>query len=492
VLHRVVRDHLCTFLEEAARRSDGDGLPSFIERAFRRLLTCGAPGRGFARFRCEDCGFERLVPYSCKISGLCSSCGGRRMAERSAHLVDEVLPHAPVRQWVLSLPHWLRYKLAYDHQLCRAVLGVYVRALLGFYRKRAQDQGIADGRTGTATVIMRFGSGLRLNIHFHTAIVDGVFTEQPTGQLRFHPAAAPTDRQVAELLASIHRRIIRLLERRGVQAPDQRLHDELDPLEDSLPALAGIFAASVRGQVALGPRAGWPVMRIGNDPNAPWVTSRGRRQAHLEGFDLHANVAVPSHDRKGLEQLCRYLLRPPICEDRLELLPDGRVLLKLKTEWSDGTSHLLFTPLEFIEKLAAILPRPRINLLIYHGLLAPNARLRAQVVAYGREPIQLEFSPHDSCAIATLEVDNKLPEGPTTLSPPKHGNNYSWSELMARAFDLDVLKCPQCGGKMRLLATIEEPDVVRKILKHLGLSTEIPEPRPARSPPEQTDLFLDA
>jgi hypothetical protein len=163
VVRQVVHDHLCSFLEEAARRCDGDSLPSFVERAFRRFLGCGAPGRGFARFRCEDCGFERLVPYSCKATGLCSSCGGRRMAERAAHLVDEILPHAPVRQWVLSLPHWLRYQLAYNHELCRAVLGVYVRALLGFYQKRAQRQGIADGRSGTFSAIMRFGSGLRLN-----------------------------------------------------------------------------------------------------------------------------------------------------------------------------------------------------------------------------------------------------------------------------------------------------------------------------------------
>ena len=143
-----------------------------------------------------------------------------------------------------------------------------------------------------------------LNPHFHTGVLDGVFTHQPDGQLRFHPARAPTDRQVAELLAEIHQRIIRLLERRGIRAPE-KLDGELDPLEDSSPALAGICAASVRGQVALGPRAGWPVMRVGNDPNAPWVTSRARRQAHLEGFDLHADVAVPSHKREGLEQLCR-------------------------------------------------------------------------------------------------------------------------------------------------------------------------------------------
>jgi hypothetical protein len=162
ILHRVVRENLETFLREAADGSDGDGLPRFIEREFREFITCGALSRGFARVRCEGCAFERLVPFSCKKRGFCPSCGGRRMAERAAHLVDHVLPHVPVRQWVLTLPHRLRYLLAYNHALCRAVLGVAVRAVLAFYRRRARRRGVPDGRSGAVTVIQRFGGGLQL------------------------------------------------------------------------------------------------------------------------------------------------------------------------------------------------------------------------------------------------------------------------------------------------------------------------------------------
>ena len=117
----------------------------------------------------------------------------------------------------------------------------------------------------------------------------------------------------------------------------------------------------MQGRVALGPRAGARVLQIGREPNAPWVTSRGPCQAHLEGFDLHANLAVRADDRQGLERLCRYVLRPPVARDRLELTADGRVLVILKGEWSDGTTHLLFEPVELLEKLAALTPRPRIN-----------------------------------------------------------------------------------------------------------------------------------
>ncbi|HIE94708.1 MAG TPA: IS91 family transposase, partial [Acidobacteria bacterium] len=111
VLHQVVRDHFETFRAQAADLRDGEGLPGFVEQEFHKFLQCGALGAGFARFRCVGCGFDRLVPFSCKSRALCPSCGGRRMTERAAHLVDHVFPRVPVRQWGLSLPYRLRYRL---------------------------------------------------------------------------------------------------------------------------------------------------------------------------------------------------------------------------------------------------------------------------------------------------------------------------------------------------------------------------------------------
>ena len=81
-------------------------------------------------------------------------------------------------------------------------------------------------------------------------------------------------------------------------------------------------------------------------------------------------------------QLCRYVLRPPLAEERLRRLADGRVRVELKRPWSDGTTPLLFEPLEFLEKLAALTPRPEINLVL--GVLAPHAQWRAEVVASRR------------------------------------------------------------------------------------------------------------
>ncbi|MBI3104604.1 MAG: transposase [Candidatus Rokubacteria bacterium] len=89
---------------------------------------------------------------------------------------------------------------------------------------------------------------------------------------------------------------------------------------------------------------------------SPEAEGRGPRQAHLEGFDLHANVWVSANDRAGLEPLCRYVLRPPFAQERLRLRSDGRVALELKTAWHDGTRELVFEPLEFLERLAAMTP----------------------------------------------------------------------------------------------------------------------------------------
>ena len=115
------------------------------------------------------------------------------MSESAARLVDHVLPHVPIRQWVLSLPYRLRYLLAWNHDLCRAVLAIYARALLAFQRRRVRRCGVRGGQSGCVTVIQRFGGGLNLNVHFHTLVLDGIFTEGAEEMLHFEPAPPPTD-----------------------------------------------------------------------------------------------------------------------------------------------------------------------------------------------------------------------------------------------------------------------------------------------------------
>ncbi len=98
-LYPVVHHHLETFLAQATQADPmGCGVPAWVERDLRAYLRCGILAHGFARAKCEDCGHERLIPFSCKGRGVCPSCNTRRMAEVAAHITDHVLPHLPVRR----------------------------------------------------------------------------------------------------------------------------------------------------------------------------------------------------------------------------------------------------------------------------------------------------------------------------------------------------------------------------------------------------------
>ncbi|HEY1338833.1 MAG TPA: transposase [Bryobacteraceae bacterium] len=471
VLHQVVAEYLETFLGAVAEAGDGAGLPQFVEREFREFLLCGVYEAGVARFQCEGCAREHLVPFSCKGRGFCPSCGWRRMTERAAHLVDEVLPWVPVRQWVLTMPYRLRYQMAWNHGLSRAVLRVYTQVLGDVYRQGARARGIEGGQTGMVTALQRAGGALNANLHFHTLVLDGVFTEDAEGALAFHPAPGPSDAEVAATLATIRHRVQRLLVRRGLEPADAAT-GPADRLAEESPVLAGMVGASVQGRVALGRRAGARVRRLGDARDTEAVTSRGQRQAHLEGFDLHANVWVSGNDRAGLERLCRYILRPPFAQGRLRLRGDGRVALELKQAWHDGTRELAFEPLELLERLAAMTPRPETNLLICHGLLAARARSRARVVAYGR-------------VVAEATTLTRPQAGGSEGTRVKSGSRAcNWAALMHRAFAIDVLECPHCGGRLRLIAILHDPAVIRKLLAHLGMAPSGPTSGPA--PPEST------
>lgn len=209
VLYRALQDHLETFLAAAAAESDdGAGVPKFVEKEMRAFLSCGVLSKGFARFACSDCACERLVALSCKGRGFCPSCGGKRMTGLAADLTDRVIPFVPVRQFVLSVPHRVRYLLAYDHARCIAVLRIFVRTLLSFYRKRARQRGVRDGRTGSVTFVQRFGSAANLNMHGHVVVLDGVFAEAADGTLMFHAAAQPTEAELSALIATVRTRIL--------------------------------------------------------------------------------------------------------------------------------------------------------------------------------------------------------------------------------------------------------------------------------------------
>jgi hypothetical protein len=463
VLYKVVAENLETFLARQGQRERI--VPRFVERELRKFLDCGILAHGFLRMHCDACGRDRLVAYSCKGRGLCSSCCGRRMADTAAHLVDRVLPRVPIRQWVLSFPMPLRYRLAYDSRLVRDVLHIFIRAVFASLRRRARACGIRDVQCGAVTFVQRFGGAINLNIHFHSLVLEGVYYQDDGQKIRFKRLPPPCNAEVARVTVCIARRITRLLERRGLgPAADP---EEADPLLRDQPLLAELYAASLQGRITVGPRAGNLLTAFGADTeDVSAAVPSGPRCAAVSGFSLHANVCIPAKARRQLENLCRYAARPAVATERLSVLPDGRLLYRLRHRWRNGATHVVFEPLEFVAKLAALVPAPMSNLVRYHGLLSPAARWRSAIVPSTPEA---EAEHHDGCSAG------KQPDRSEKSKPGcSHPRNYSWAELMKRVWELDVLKCDRCGGRMRILAAIHSPDAIRGILECLGLPTRTP------------------
>jgi hypothetical protein len=135
-VYGIVSANLETYL--ALQSAKSRPVPFFVEHELRAFLDCGVLANGFLRVHCDQCGKDRVVAFSCKGRSVCSSCCGRRLADTAAHLVDRVLPMVPVRQWVLSLPFALRYRLAYDSRLVRGILHIFIQTVFSSMRRRAR------------------------------------------------------------------------------------------------------------------------------------------------------------------------------------------------------------------------------------------------------------------------------------------------------------------------------------------------------------------
>ena len=177
-----------------------------------------------------------------------------------------------------------------------------------------------------------------------------------------------------------------------------------------------------------------------------------------------------AHERDKLERLCRYVSRPPVAERRLSIAAHGNIRYRLKTPYRDGTTHVIFEPLDFIAKLAALVPRPRVNLTRYHGVFAPNSRIRAQITPPARRSAAPAPSPE--------------------VSPTPARAGMSWAQRLKRVFNIDIETCGVCGGTLKVIACIEDPAVIQKILSHLEQKANAASPAirpPQRAPPPQVD-----
>ena len=177
-----------------------------------------------------------------------------------------------------------------------------------------------------------------MNIHFHSLLLDGVYTvASPFAPAVFHPAPELEQQDVARLLHTIRTRILRLLHRRGLWPAPGEEDSPCESEPDSV--LPFLTAASIQGRIALGPESGRRIERLIEEPDDADRFDRGAGAlcANQDGFSLHAEVRVRAHDRVRLEHLCRYVARAPIAAERLSLSPDGKVVYELRRAWRDGS-----------------------------------------------------------------------------------------------------------------------------------------------------------
>jgi hypothetical protein len=448
-LYHLVQENLETFLADSREDCpDDDPIPSYVERTFRKYLECGIPAFGVARARCASCGYDFLVPFSCKTRGLCPSCNTRRMVETAAHLVDHVIPRVPMRQWVLTVPKRIRYFLQRNPSLFSGVLRVFMRALNTALRKHSPGAP-GNARFGAVAFLHRAGSSLNEHPHLHSAATDGVFAPDHDGRARFFQASDLTPDTIRSLQEKLRSRILRYLER----------HDCLDPVD--------------------------------LDDMLSWE--------HAGGFSLDASVHIEDWDRSALERLTRYCARPPFSSGRLGQLDDHTVAYNLPRPTPDGRTCLLMNPMELLKRLASLIPPPRSHLVRYFGVLAPNATLREQVIqSAGPSPALLErlkhaavcMGIHDQAAEDDSPEPPDEPKSPQPREKPRRAS-YLWAMLIARIYEALPLLCPRCGSQMKIIAFITDPASLSRILSHLGEPTKPPTLQPARAPPQQDFDFAD-
>src|SRR5262249_56364318 len=211
--------------------------------------------------------------------------------------------------------------------------------------------------------------------------------------------------------------------------------------------------------IASGERAGHKVRRIGSgfgsEGEAPRLT--GPHCASVQGFSVHAHTQIPAHRRDQLERLIRSTARGAVSLERLQEDANGDLVYTFTHPWSDGTTGITLSPLDLLEKLAALVPLPRVHLVRYGGCVAPHSHLRGAIIPTPRQQ-GVEDEATDTGSL-----------------------RWSWAQLLQRVFALDIARYPFCQqGSLRIIAAITQGEVIRKILRHLKLAADLPLIAPAR------------
>jgi Putative transposase len=292
--------------------------------------------------------------------------------------------------------------------------------------------------------------GRQSHIHLHCLVLDGVY-RTTEGLPVFQAVRAPTAEELQVLLTRIIKRLMKFLTRKGYLIEEQGM----TYLGDTGPetALGPLQQAACTYRIALGPRAGQKVLTFQTiSTREPPLTPVHCVDA--QGFSLHAEVCCAAHERHKGNIYAVISPAPAIANERLTRNRAGDVVLQLKSPYHDGTTHIVMSPLELMQRLAALVPRPRLHLIRFPGVLASHAKLRPEII-----PSSARQAGHIPVpGFPSLPVNTNTPSAaPAEASPAAAPVPMSWARLLKRVFEIDIEHCPQCGGTLKIIAAIEHP-----------------------------------
>jgi hypothetical protein len=427
-LYGLVEDHFDEFervYDDRFAEKHGFWRP-VIRKVVNRFLDCGDLRHGFARIRCEnpECGHEMLLAFSCHGRYFCPSCHAKRVAAFADWMAAEVLADVPHRQVVFTIPKLLRLHFRFDRKL----LGLLSSCAYAAIREMMQAvSGDPRSVPGVVTSLQTFGDlTANWHPHCHSIVTDGVF--RPDGS--FQPLPVP-DSQPLMLLFR------------------HKLLQELLRLEK-------ITTTTIE------------------------ILDRFRHT----GFSVYQGPPVLPGDTAAREKLAVYVARAPISLDRLSYdSPNGTVDYRPKSSpghplLADDAPHQ--DPLDVLAALCDQIPNKGQQLTRYLGWYSNKSRglrKKAEMAAADASPQNIAVSLENPIPNANQEADHQEAED----TPYRKACRRTWAQLIEKVYLISPLICPQCNSPMKIISFIEDPPVIRKILKHLGIWETQPRPPPKKT-----------
>jgi hypothetical protein len=407
-LHTIFERHFEDFCEQY----DEKYAPTYgryrlerIQQLGERFSTCGDYLQGVARIRCTnpECGHDYFRPFSCKGFYLCPSCSRKRTILFAEQLTDEVLLKLPHRQFVFTMPKAVRPFFRHDRRLFAEVSRLIYNILRDFYQEAASRPLL----TGMVIAHQTFGDMLRWNPHFHAIVLEGGFDDE--GTFFYIPFSG-----LQSMVEVFRRRVIKLLVQREL-------------LNDN-------FARNLLS----------------------WKHS---------GFSIDNSVRIL--DESAQESLAEYIARPPISLKKIRYEPfKGKVLFHTKySEYFKQNVHL-FDTLDFLAELTQHIPPKGLQLIRRYGLYASRTKGRWNEMPWVAERAPKGWRATHERDVAAEDLGYEpLSDGDEEVAVD--ARKRAWARLLAKVYEVDPMVCPKCGADMKVIAVIEEPDELKRILRHL-------------------------